>query len=205
MFATFDRQPCWYFPDNMHEPEPIPKNISMNNNSLDLIVKNHKICGYSWDYLNTVIIPISVNTLLLVDQDAYVSDIIGDAPTIDTPGRLNHKFYNTVDVKSWTCVDFDPDKEHYIWVQDSLLSFLTGGEKEINITPNMFGRKIVCVFKNFRYEEIKTFTYEDVNDADIVIDIDFSKQLLKGIYYLEVYIEDKTEKTLTNKYEIIVR
>ena len=208
MFKSFEHQPVWYIPDNMHELPKNPVSLSLNNNNLDFILDNNdptKIRGYSWNFGETCEIPISVNKQIFVNSDSYITDIINDHPTEHTEGHYLQKFYNTVDVRSWTMVDFEPTCDKYTWQEDEMLTFMNDGDMLINITPKMFGRKIVAKFLNFRKELLLKFVYEDVNDTEVIIDKETSSKLLRGVYTLEIYIEDEYRNSLVNRYEIIVR
>ena len=97
MFNGFYSEPPCYIPDNMHKMPDPPKLISLENNNLDAILdKNGNKKGYSWNYGETVSIPLSVEQPVRVESDAYYSYELGEEPSIKTPGKIGQKFYNYI-------------------------------------------------------------------------------------------------------------
>ena len=208
MFRGFYSEPLDYVPDNMHKPPIPPKQISLVADNLDIILdKNGKKKGYSWNYGETVSIPITVDVPIRVEADAYCSDVEGEEPTIDTAGRIGQKFYNTRDMRSWVLISYAPNNMSFIWKEDPRFTFPEDGERMMVDSPNMNGKYILAEFINFRGEQMFERLYEDVNSAEFVIDITDSLNIHRGIYDLYIYVGDEENqyKKLTKRYEIVVR
>jgi len=208
MFKGFYAEPVSYVPDNMHKkPEP-PKTISLVKDNLDIILgKDKKKKGYSWNYGETVSIPISVDVPIKIEPNAICSVEVGEEPGFNTPGIIGQRYYNLVDVRSWTLTSFVPFSKSFIWTEDKRFTFPENGSRGVMVRPNMKDKYILVEFLNFRGEEMFERVYEEVNSVDFVIDIEKSLEIQRGIYELTIYVgsEEQNYKKLTKRYEIVVR
>lgn len=102
MFDEYENLPKNYIPNNMIT---VPKSIDLvlSNNNLGIIYDNHKnVIQYSWNYGDTVNLPISP----FIHINVYPRDIICEIPG-QVPSKyydlceIGTRYYNTVDMKSW--------------------------------------------------------------------------------------------------------
>lgn len=216
MFRGFYAQPPGYIPDNMHRKPLPPKTISLVSDNLDIILdKNGNKKGYSWNYGETVSIPISVDIPVRVEANAYYTYEIGEEPKFDTVGFPGQKFYNLADVRSWVFTSYVPDTKSFIWTEEPRFTFPENGIKKVYIHPNMANKYILAELINFRGEQIFERLYEEKNEAQWTLSQEESLALPRGIYDLYIYVgttynEDGTAreneyKKLTKRYEIVVR
>lgn len=215
MFESFNHIPFGYIPDNMHKPPKMPGHKELVLDNLDAILdKEGKKKGYSWNYGETVSIPITVNIPVRVETDAYLTDEIGVKPDITTQGYVGQKFYNLRDVKSYVMRSYVPANQSYMWMEEPRFTFPEAGPKLVMITPDMTDKYILCEFMNFRGEQMFEQSYQEVNECNFVIDHDLSLALLRGIYELNIYVGDNYDeyttdgtemKKLTKRYEIVIR
>lgn len=216
MFKGFYMEPPWYIPDNMHK-KPIPaKTISLVDNNLDVILdKNGNKKGYSWNYGETVSIPISVDIPIRIELNAYYTYEVGEQPTFSTVGVLGQKFYNLSDVKSWVLTSYVPDNKSFIWTEEPRLTFPENGAKKVYVRPNMTNKYILVELIDFRGEQIFERLFEEKNQVEWTLSQDESLNLHRGIYDLYIYVgttynedgtaRDNEYKKLTHRYEIVVR
>ena len=216
MFNSFYSEAPGYIPDNMHKkPVPPPPTTSLINHNLDIILDKHgKKKGYSWNYGETVSLPISVDLPITIEMDAYYTSELGERPTIYTAGTLGQRFYNLVDVKSWTMNSYVPSDRAYNWVEDKVFTFPNNAPKLVYIHPDMKDKYILCEFLNFRGEQIFEKVYKEQNSVSWKIDQELSLKIPRGIYTLMIYVADEHRpellgreeyKKLTKRYEIVVR
>ena len=206
MFDSFHNIPYCYIPDNMHLPPRPPEVKKLTDTNLDIILdKRGRKKGYSWNYGETVAIPLTVNIPIVIEHDAYYTIEAGKAPETTTVGHIGQKFYNLKDVKSYFMVSYVPAENSYIWVQDKQFSYPENGTVLVTVEPDMQGKYILAEFLNFRGEQMFEQVYEEVNNAEFVIDIDQSLELQRGIYELTTYVGSEDYKQLTERYEIVIR
>lgn len=218
MFNSFYNIPCCYIPDNMH-PKCKPAGVrKLTNTNLDVILdKKGKFKGYSWNYGETVSIPLTVNFPIRIETDAqytYDPDFI---PGHDTQGKIGQKFYNLASVKSYFLKSYLPTEKWFMWEEESLFTYPEDGHMLVDVKPDMKGRYILAEFLNFRGEQIFEEVYYGVNSAELEINIPGSLQIPRGIYSLAIYVgttlpEDEEEykkvkqyKHKSEEYEIVVR
>ena len=215
MFRGFYSESPNYIPDNMHKKPIPPKTVSLVKDNLDIILdKNGKKKGYSWNYGETVSIPISVDIPVKLEADAYYTFNLGEEPSKNLQGRIGQKFYNLTDIKSWVLTSYVPNDNSYAWVEEPRFTFPENGARALIATPNMEDKYILAEFINFRGEQMFERVYENVNKADFEIDVEKSLEIPRGIYNLYIYVADihrpellgrKEYKKLTKRYEIVVR
>ena len=215
MFNGFYSEPPNYIPDNMHKFGPPPKQVSLVGDNLDLILdKDGRMKGYSWNYGETVSIPISVDVPVRIEIDAYHTSVQGEEPTLSTVGYIGQKFYNLVDVRSWRLNSYVPDTKSYIWLEDRRFTFPENGGELVYVRPDMKDKYILVELISFRGEQVFERVYCDLNKVDWTLDRQESLDLPRGIYDLYIYVGDvpkpelldrKESKKLTKRYEIVVR
>ena len=212
MFDKFDNTPEDYIPDNIHPPIPRYEEVFEIDN-LDVLCHNK----YSWDYGETLSIPVTNSFIIKVEDSSIIYDVAGVAPSQLTSGDIGTRAYNIVDVKSWRCVNISEGTEElptlYEWQQDAKFTVPSGGTTEIVVNPSMVDKYLEAKIYNFRMEEMFTTRFEGVNSAHLEIDKELSSMLLPGIYYLRIYIvgyQDADEEnivsiTLGSNIELFVR
>ena len=215
MFRGFYLEHPGYIPDNMHKRPLPPKNVSLNNDNLDIILDKHgHKKGYSWNYGETVSIPISVKVPVRIELDAYCTEEPGEKPTVKTVGRPGQKFYNLKDVKSWVMTSYVPDDKSFIWSEEPKFTFPENGAKLVYVCPDMTGKYILAEFINFRGEQIFERIYNEVEETTWDLNQLQSLAIQRGIYDLYIYVADLRDeedtstgvyKKLTKRYEIVVR
>ena len=212
MFRGFYQEPPGYIPDNMHKKPLPPKSASLVSDNLDVILdKKGKMKGYSWNYGETVSIPISVDAPVRIENDAYCSMVKGEAPTTSTYGRIGQKFYNLVDVKSWVLNSYVPSNKSFIWLEEPRFTFPENGERKVMIHPDMEDKYILVEFLDFRGEQMFERLYIGENKINWTLDIDQSLLLPRGIFTMMIYVgydpedSERQYKKLTKSYEIIIR
>lgn len=205
MFTTYDNQPDFYIPDNMHLKPLPPINLEVDNESLHGICRDGRFYGYWWKYGDSIKIPISANLTISVDSHSFIYDVPGECPSMYQPGFVGQKAYNIVDVQSWTMIRYVPETGMYLWAKDEKLTYPSNGELSLEIMPNMKGKKIVAQIVNFRKEEIFKFEFCDMNKCFIELDKEKSSKLLRGNYYLIINYETDTYSKQTDYYELWVQ
>ena len=97
-----------------------------------------------------------------------------------------------------------------MWVEDPYLTSVKNGVEKVNVpVPLREGEEIVVRLFNFRKELIHEWTYDEYR-CRWQLTPECSKELVPGIYYLNIYLETSYEETLsdlrtTNCYEIYVK
>ncbi len=208
MFRGFYTEPPTYIPDNMHERRKLPKTVSLIGDSLDVILDKHgHKKGYSWNYGETVSIPISIRQQVRVEMDAYCFSLHGKEPDINTVGRIGQKFYNLKDVRSWIMTSYVPDTRSYIWTEEPKFTFPENGEKLVEVCPDMRGKYILVELIDFRGEQIFERVFFDADTIHWTLNIEESLALQRGIYDMYIYVGDEEAqyKKLTKRYEIVIR
>ena len=215
MFRGFYAEPPGYIPDNMHHRPLPPKTVSLVKDNLDIILdKNGNKKGYSWNYGETVSIPISVDIPVRIESNAYYTYEVGEEPQLSTVGIPGQKFYNLADVRSWVLTSYVPDARSYIWTEEPRFTFPENGLKKVYVHPDMTGKYILTEFINFRGEQIAERVFDEVNEINWTVNQQQSLAIPRGIYDLYIYVadayetaipEDRKYKKLTKRYEIVVR
>lgn len=149
-----------------------------------------KFVGYSWVYGDTLQLNFSVNKKIYVNDDSLIYTSTGDAPGRNTVGTVYQKAYNTVDLKSWTCIgnELVDDNIVYLWEQDKVLTYIGNGNKVIYLTPDMSDKSVKIEITNFRKEVVHTAIFEHTNDVILDIDTELSNKLLSSVYYCNAYL-----------------
>ena len=104
MFDSYDNLSEDYIPNNMF---PLPPAVSLTVNDTNILVKRDhcggQIIGFSWNYGDTVSIPLSLNLNIAV----YPNDIVYSKDKTMSPNshytiaEIGDRFYNTLSLKSW--------------------------------------------------------------------------------------------------------
>lgn len=208
MFRGFYAEPPTYIPDNMHKKPLPPRSSSLVKDNLDIILdKEGKKKGYSWNYGETVSIPISVRLPVRIEWDAYYTDSHGKEPGITTAGNIGQKFYNLKDVRSWILTSYVPDNNSYIWTEEPRFTFPENGAQFVEICPDMRDKYILVEFINFRGEQMFERVYYGSDEIHWTLNIEQSLEIPRGIYDMYIYVGDEENqyKKLTKRYEIVVR
>lgn len=215
MFKGFYLEPPTYIPDNMHKKPLPPRYVSLVKDNLDCILdKNGKLKGYSWNYGETIKLPISVKAPVRIEGNAYRTSKPGEVPRLDTQGFIGQKFYNLRDVKSWVLTSYVPSTQSYIWTEEPRFTFPENGQELVYIEPDMKDKYILVEFINFRGEQMFERVYDEVLETIWELDQTESLAIPRGIYDMYIYVGDNHRpellgrdeyKKLTKRYEIVVR
>lgn len=219
MFDSFYNIPYCYIPDNMHPRICIPpKNLSMINTNLDAILDSKgRFKGYSWNYGETVSIPLTVNFPITIETDAIYTYEKDKAPDHFTSGKVGQKFYNLSSVESYVLKSYIASEKWFMWEKEPAFTYPEDGKMIIEVKPDMAGKYILAEFLNFRGEQVFEQVFSEVNSAKLDIDIESSLGIPRGIYSLAIYVgttlpEDEEEykkvkqyKHKSEEYEIVVR
>lgn len=215
MFNGFYLEPINYIPDNMHRKPIPPKSISLVKDNLDRILDKYgKLRGYSWNYGETVKLPISVKAPVRIEGNAYRTAELGVTPLLTTPGFIGQKFYNLRDVKSWVLTSYVPSAKSYIWTEEPRFTFPENGQELVYIEPDMKDKYILVEFINFRGEQMFERVYDEVLETTWDLSQPESLAIPRGIYEMDIYVGDNHRpellgrdeyKKLTKRYEIVVR
>ena len=215
MFDNFENQPSNYIPNNMFLPIP-ERWVEVNTDTVHKKMKCGKVIGYWWNWGDAISITIKNQITIHLPFGAITGEV---DPTPETEGYfLGQKFYNTVELTSWTLKYITQESESttiYSWEKDKRLTYPETGVQDLDIEiPLKEGQQIVVQLFNFRKEKIKdTIYYESTNVWELTPDE--SLLLVPGIYYLNIHLETmeeteegekvSTDLDLTNSYEIEVK
>ena len=216
LFDNFDIQPPDYIPNNMFPR--IPEILEfINEETVHPRFNGEKLIGYWWRWGDDVSLDIINQICVGLPAGAMISWEEGEYPDEHTAGDFpGQKYYNFVDLASWTfdsIVDDDQDPENgvlYVWVKDPQLVSVKNGVERINVpVPLADGEQIVVQIFNFRKELINEWAYSEQR-CTWRLTPEESKQLIPGIYYLNIYLETPYEEIqsdlrTTNCYEIYVK
>lgn len=202
MFFNYDNLSEKYIPNNSTPQDS--GSVETINNTLPLPFYNIRgtFLGYTWTLGDTFIWPVTVNKNIKVEYDAILFNEADMMPDKSTEGYTGQKAYNTVDIKSWTCLGTIDDTT--IWSQDDTFTYPTYGVAEINLTPKIDGQLEFKIY-DFRWEHIKTFSNSSDNTLLINVDKELNEMLSQGVYYgvLSVINEDKAR--ILTKYMLHIK
>lgn len=209
MFKNYFNIDPNYIPNNM-DFKKHQRERSYNRDSLIAIIDRfNQIWGYTWSWKDTVSIPITIDKVVNVPDDSIIMNESGIAPTNQTEGKVGQKFYNVVDVKSWTCkdigVDDDTNSPYYSWIEDDYLKYVDHSDTTITIKPNISGKKLTAEILNFRKEIVYSKEFNDGDSSSYLdIDLELSNKLVPGIYFIRVRLVSDTTSSFVDEYKIFV-
>jgi hypothetical protein len=204
MFDKYDNLNPEYVPDNT-TPKRLEEYLSINK-VLPRPLRDVRgnIIGYGWNSGEYFNLNISVDNLIVINNDSIVYDEGNEKPTQYTVGEYKgQKCYNTVDAKSWTYVGRTDSL--YVWVEDNELTYPIDGDRSIIIHRDMTNKYILVNIYNFRWEEVYS-KQSNIGESSIsiVVDEEFSKLTPSGIYYCTVKICGQDDSLIKDKFMISI-
>ena len=148
--------------------------------------------GYFWRQGETLNLEFSLEGEITVEADAFICSTRGKEPGTMMAQRAGQKYYNIVDMRSWSCY-FDRHKT--VWVEDKDFTYPETGLDLQHVympaTEYLQDKSVIVTLFNFRMEPVHTW-YPSVNQSKIVCAIDkqLSSALPKGVYYCNVIVEN---------------
>ena len=188
-----------YQPNNLVNAFPSPVNNS-NLNSVDASKPYEeydakgKHVGYFWRQGETLNLEFSLEGEITVEPDAFIHTDAGDEPGNLMASRAGQKYYNIVDMRSWTCY-LDGNKT--VWEEDSEFTYPECGTGLRSVympaTEYIKDKDVVVTLYNFRMEPVYTW-HPTINKTKVVCPVgkELSQSLPKGIYYCSVVVENQT-------------
>lgn len=198
-----------YIPNNMDCKRP-QKEISYNEDNLVAIIDRFNcVCGYTWSWKDTVSIPITANKTVNIPDNSIVVYTSGEYPTSSTEGKVGQKYYNVTDIESWTCKDILVDREEdtieYTWIQDDQLKYVENSNTKITIEPNIEGKHLEVEILNFRREILYSKSFDEGSASNYLdIDLDMSKEMVPGIYFIRIRLVDETTSLFIDEYKVFI-
>lgn len=155
-------------------------------------IKNNFV-GYAWNLADVFDWEISINTKILVPKDAIIYKEIDEMPTTCTVGNVGQKAYNTIDIKSWTCVGLIDGL--YTWVEDKQLIYSINPQhsKTIELTPDMTGKSMSITFYDNKWNVVKTIENIDSNTFICRIGTSIKELNKNGLYYVITRIHNGSD------------
>lgn len=178
------------FPTDIHNTKLNP--VESGKPYEEYNAKNELI-GYFWRYGETLNLEFLIDGEITVEQDAIIVDVRGSSPTVNTVGRVGQKFYNLIEMLSWTCTSI-VNNDRYVWTLDSEFTYPESGLQHVYLSAEQYLRdkNAEITIYNFRMEPIYTSVLPASPVVVFQIDKDLSKKLVRGIYYCSLRVFDST-------------
>lgn len=202
LFDNFNNIPEDYIPDNMHPPKCPSVELFLIDSNVDPIYRKCRLVGYAWDYGESVNIEIKHQIHLTLQENAIYTFEDVD-PTESTVGEVGQRYYNLYNLTSFVCES--AFEGVYTWQRDENLTFFSNEPIEIDVPINMTGKSTIVELLNFRRELIDEKEFAGQNTINWVLTHEESAKYLGGIYYMNIYIVEEGQETLSNSYEIVIR
>lgn len=93
----------------------------------------------------------------------------------------------------------------FIWEEDSLITFVKDGTKEIILKPYIENKSMVINILDFRHEIIYSYTFDDANECKIHIDKDTTPLLVEGQFFIDIIIKTEDKVQQFNQYPIMIK
>ena len=206
MFDNYDNISPNYIPDNSSPTLKVGLKSYDTSLPKELYNQKREFIGYLFNEGDTLSIDTRLTVKVSVEIDAIVYNEPNQKPSKTTEGYVGKKAYNTVDFKSFTCIEVSrasADEVEYIWKEDSVFQYPSVGEIETIFTPYSKYTDVKLNILNFRYDIIASFDLTS-NQAEFYIDENTSNLMLQGVYSVEVYVSNESERRLATKYKLIV-
>lgn len=93
----------------------------------------------------------------------------------------------------------------FIWEEDSLITFIKDGTKEIILKPYMNNKSIEVNILNFRHEIIYSYEFNDTDKCQIHIDKDSTPLLVEGQFFINIIVKAEDKEQQLNQYSIMIK
>lgn len=201
MFLNYDSIEDNYVPNNLKRAFPteriVDNKLLVKEASIpyELTNKLGETEGYFWNYGETVNLEFTLDGEITVEDDALISSSVGVSPDTDTRGTIGQRFYNVVDLKSYTLVSIVG--EDYLWEIDEEFTYPTNAGKKIYMDASDYlsTKKVSLTIYNFRYEELYTKTFNAESRIIFEIDKKMSEEMVRGVYYCSLKVFDDSTST----------
>lgn len=193
MFLNYHSIADNYVPNNLINAFPNKLNIS----KLDPVEASKpfeeynakgELIGYFWRYGETLNLEFNIDGEITVESNAILSKTRGQEPTVNTLGKIGQRFYNIIDLRSWTCISIT--NKSYIWEEDEEFTYPLNSDRSVYISAADYlkDKTVEIVLYNFRMEPICKKIYPASPTIVFTIDKELSTSLPKGIYYCSVNV-----------------
>lgn len=183
-----------YIPNNIKPNEPdiyISEPIELPYKMYD--IKNNLV-GLCWSSEDKFQLKLSLKHTIYVEPESLILTSAGKQPTPLEAIKKGLKAYNTVESKSWTCVQAG---NKLFWSEDPSFQYPKNGLVPYTFSYDMLGKDLIIEITNFRYDVIKSFRFVDTDTGFINIGVDDFK-LEQGLYHINCYIDDLGSKKLVD-------
>ena len=197
MFKNYDNISKYYTPNNLNNlhKEPLSyKALDPVGGDKPFTEYNAKgeLIGYTWYYGNTLNLEFNIDGEIIVEDGSIIYSQINQAPGKSTRGKIGQRCYNVKDLRSWTCTYIYQGT--FTWTEDPEFTYPEVGQSiYLDATDYLKGKDIVVNIYDWRYRNIYSKTFNDITKIILPIDVELSKQLVKGVYYIELLV--KTPET----------
>lgn len=207
MFDSYDNLQKNYIPDNQ-KPKPIPGPVAPCRPKFpyEEYDAEGKLIGYFWNYGDTVTLQFNIDGFITVEDNAIIYTEPTQEPTKYTPGEIDQRIYNIIDLKSWTCTAIENAHNYntnediliYIWTQDAEFTYpiQLHSRRNIYLSASEYLKNKTAQVRlyNFRMEQIYVDTFKAVNPIVMTIDKELSDKMVKGVYYCSLTIYDENDR-----------
>lgn len=109
-----------------------------------------------------------------------------------------------------TALKSNPDSNNtntsaFIWEEDSLVTFVKDGTKEIILKPYMNNKSMEVNILNFRHEIIYSYEFDNTDKCQIHIDKDSTPLLVEGQFFINIIVKTEDKEQQFNQYSIMIK
>ena len=196
MFLNYHNIADNYTPNNLVKAFPVGKSYT----KLDPVKASKpyeeynskgELIGYSWYYGETLNLEFNIDGEIVVESDALIYTAHNDAPSPSTEGHVGRRAYNIADMLSWTCTQYIPEDDLYVWEQDDDFEHdLDGATTNVYVSAKDYlsNKKLELKLLNFRFEPVFTQQFNGTNRLIFNINKELSDKLVKGVYYCSLTV-----------------
>lgn len=193
MFDSYDHLSDHYIPSNKPEKPPVCQdkfNPLQPRAPYEEYDAKGNLIGYWWHYGDTINLDFTIDGEITIEDNAIILNGYGETPN-ENVGEINQQAYNVVDEKSWTCTAIDGDIR--IWTQNEEYIHPVEDGRNIYVTAKDYlkDKEAQVILYNFRHETLVTKTFKADTSIIFAIDKELSKQLIRGVYYVNLIISSK--------------
>ena len=194
MFLNYQNIADNYKPNNLINAFP----RKMNSSKLDPLDASKpfeeynakgELSGYFWRQGETLNLEFNIDGEITLEANAILLTAKGQAPTLNTLGKVGQRAYNIVDFRSLTCSAVTTTGK-YIWEEDAEFTYPLNSDRSVYISAEDYlkDKQVEVTLYNFRMEPICKKLYNAAPTIIFPIDRELSKVLPKGIYHCSVSV-----------------